>query len=165
MPLEKLSILLLYVSRVRQHHRTQVPGGWGCPHHFRIALSGQIRHTSGMIDVGMGQYQGVDLLDRKRELGILPVGLGPTSLEQSAIQNNGTVTHFQQMARPRDFASGATERDPHFTIPDRSDAGRPPSDVRRPARSLPAPIPTDCVRSADQSGCLRRLARVASGAR
>jgi hypothetical protein len=56
-----------------------------------------------MVNVGVGENHGADVIRRYGPLGITPFGLGPPSMEQTAIQRHPSAIRFNHVKRTRDL--------------------------------------------------------------
>ena len=71
------------------------------------------RQSASVIDVRVRKHHGVDLVDWKRQPGVLLAAFAALALKQSAIQQHGALAHAQDMAGSGDFLRGAGELDLH----------------------------------------------------
>ena len=90
--------LLLDVAAIGQQHGEQIDARLGGIDRPAVAKHGQARQQAGMVDVGVGEQDEVDLADIEAEIErphVLLAGLRPT-LEHAAIDQKTDVVRFDQ---------------------------------------------------------------------
>ena len=93
-----LGFLLLDVAAIGQQHGEQIDARLGGIDRPAVAKHGQARQQAGMVDMGVGEQDEVDLADIEAEIErphILLAGLRPT-LEHAAIDQKTDVVRFDQ---------------------------------------------------------------------
>jgi len=83
---KELGVLLLNVSRVRQHHRTEVSRRGRAPDRPLIPMSNQERETTSMIDVCVRKHDCIDFINRDWEPQILFLTLAALALKETAVE-------------------------------------------------------------------------------
>jgi hypothetical protein len=63
-----------------------------------------------MVDVGVGENNRVEILDRQRKASILVRRILPLSLKHSAVERDSVSVYVQQMAGTGDFSGRADKR-------------------------------------------------------
>ena len=104
-------VLFLDVGRVRQQHPQQAQG-WRCGEgRPSEALAHQQRQDARVVDVGMGEDDGVERrrLDRERRPVAQAQVLG--SLEHARVDQHLLAVRLDQVTRPRDGAGSPQERE------------------------------------------------------
>ncbi len=108
---EKLSVPFLNVSRVRQHDGSQIPSCRRRPDRLVVAFRYEIRKPARMVDVRVGENDGVELRDRYGKLAVLLRRLLALPLEHPAVERDGVTVDAKQVARARDFPGGTRKSD------------------------------------------------------
>lgn len=66
-----------------------------------------------MVDVGMGEDDGVDLIDRAGKPDVLLARLAPMALKQPTVEEDGLTTDTENVTGTGDLTSSAGEFDLH----------------------------------------------------
>ena len=117
-----LGVALLNVGGVAQHDAEQLPGQTGGVDGAGEALLDQQRHPAGVVDVGVGDDDVVDLVGGEGQ-GVVVVFV-PTLLQTAVDEQFGSVD-FQTVTAARDGMGGAEEckfhtKTPSISYPDYS---------------------------------------------
>ena len=80
------SVFLLNLGRIAQHDRRQGPRRWGAVDRSIEAVADQMGQVTAVIDVGVAEQHGVDVLGAKGKLLVTLAALGSMALEQPAVQ-------------------------------------------------------------------------------
>jgi hypothetical protein len=109
-PIRLASVLFLDARRIRQHKRTELPCGRRAEHASAKALGDEPRQKSTVIEVRMGQDDNIDprRIDRERPPITIPQLF--ETLEETAVDQNSTVTEVEQMLGAGDSAGGSEKR-------------------------------------------------------
>ena len=104
----EVSIFFLYFGRVEQHHLGDVGGGVGAVDVALEALNANFRDKPGVVQVGVGQQDGIEAGGGYAERFPVPVDEF-TFLKEAAVDEDAGAVHFQQVARAGDVPGGAQE--------------------------------------------------------
>jgi len=90
-------VLFLDVRGIHKHHRAEVAGGRGADNISPEPFLDQAGDAAGMIDVGVGQDQAIEILSRAKAVAVEFEGLLALALKQPAIKKNPLAVHLKQM--------------------------------------------------------------------
>ena len=112
LPVRVLGLFLLEVAAVGEHDRREVPGSRRRVHRTAVAEPVQPRQVAAVIDVGVGEHDGVDRVGRHRE--VLPVRQPKflAALEHAAVDEDTCVLGLEQSLAARHRLGAAEERQP-----------------------------------------------------
>ena len=112
-PLEELPVLLLDEPGVGQHDGAQVLGGAGAVDGAAVAALAENGQPAGVVDVRVGQHDGVHVGRREREVLVLLARLLAAALEHAAVEQDALAGRLEQVHRARDLAGRAEKRQAH----------------------------------------------------
>ena len=115
LPVYELYIPLMDVTAVEEHDGAEVPGGGGAVDVPREAALHQAGDAAGVIDVGVGEDEDVDV-------GVLAgaspavdlEGLLAAALEKTAVEEDAVAVHFDEVPGAGDGAGRSGKGDLHF---------------------------------------------------
>jgi len=79
-------------------------------------MSHEKRQAARVVDVGVREYHGIDMLDRHREAKILLVAIASLSLKHPTIQHDRLSRDAKDVAGPGDLACRANELEFHDSL-------------------------------------------------
>ncbi|MNL32323.1 hypothetical protein D3C87_1541670 [compost metagenome] len=106
MPIGELSLFFLQAATVQQQDFHQLTGGGRGVHRAAITIAHQYGQVSAVVEMGMGQDNGIEFAHRKLERVPIVQSQLLVSLEQSAIDQHMLVAMFQQVLAARNRARG-----------------------------------------------------------
>ena len=110
---EKLRVPFLNVSGVHQHDRAEIARRRRAVDGARVSFGDQQWQPAGVVDVRMGQHDGVDCLRGKGKPQILFPTLETPALKHPAIEQDRTPRDTQNVAGAGYFLRGAEELEFH----------------------------------------------------
>ena len=133
-PGRNVEVVFLDARAIREHDGRQIRRRLCGVDDVAVAVRGQKRQPSRMIEMRVRQHDRIDLVDWTGQCAILRVSIAAPSLEQPAVQQDRFAVRAHDVARARDLASGSGELDFHPGISvaqiDVGTAGEPPSERR-----------------------------------
>ena len=106
-----LNILFIEKGRVLQHDAAKITAGAVCKYGAAEARFYQHRQSTGVVDVGVTQYHGIDGCRIKREGVFVAFFVLAPTLDKAAIEQYAFVADGHQMTGAGDFFSGTENLD------------------------------------------------------
>src|SRR4051812_30951482 len=85
-PVGPLRILFLEATGVREEDLEQIDGAAGAVDRSAEALLHQEREISAVIDMGVREHHGIEIVRKEGRVGPVPLAQGLESLEQAAVE-------------------------------------------------------------------------------
>ena len=112
--IEPLHIVLLDESAVGEHDATQVLCGIGADDLSAESKFIEIRNKTAVVDMGMGEYDGVDILGVDHDVAVGCIGFEALALEHTAVQQDFlAMVGGDEVLAARHFLGGTDEFDFH----------------------------------------------------
>ncbi len=143
-PVEMFNLALLNMGGIRKHNRTQIDGRRRCKDWSAVAHARELRQQAGMIDMRMGQNDGINISGLEWEPPIVQFLFCLRTLKQAAVDQYSCIRRLDELARSSHRAGGAVKVNGgvhrHLICLLRIDCGSAEQDRRSLPRDVPGPV-------------------------